>query len=164
MNLPVVRPRSRRTAIPTLIHVVIIRDHHPRTQKDREMGSRCGHHGSHLEDSPEGKRCPHCKTVIYLPRERHVPAGTEQRSESGEGQGPAHHRSGEDARAWVVAHKKHVVDRYLLDEEPMSRLARSLNVSATWLSHQFDAWGVPRRGRAEAAVLRGPGVNPYQGR
>ncbi|WP_326598983.1 hypothetical protein [Streptomyces sp. NBC_01803] len=73
-----------------------------------------------------------------------------------------HNLSGKDAREWVVAHEREVVDRYIFGEEPMSRLALNLNVSATWLSRQFDAWGVPRRGRAEASALRGPGVNPYR--
>lgn len=69
--------------------------------------------------------------------------------------------NGKAARNWVVANRETVVARYVLGKVPMSSLARSLGVSATWLTSQFDAWSVPRRGRAEASALRGPGVDPY---
>ncbi|MGK5530145.1 hypothetical protein [Streptomyces sp. URMC 129] len=75
-----------------------------------------------------------------------------------------HDLKGKEARDWGVANREQVTGRYLDGQEPMSGLARSLKVSATWLTRQFDTWGVPRRDRAKASELRGPGVNPYKSR
>lgn len=50
------------------------------------MGSQCEHPGSQLDDSPEGKRCPSCKMVIYLPWDPPVSTDTEKRPERKEGE------------------------------------------------------------------------------
>ncbi|MEW2635741.1 hypothetical protein AB0903_29910 [Streptomyces sp. NPDC048389] len=63
------------------------------------------------------------------------------------------------ARTQFIEQRETVVKRYQ-DGESAASLAESFGVSGTWVAEQFDAWGVPRRDRSAAAVVRGPGVRP----
>jgi len=52
-----------------------------------------------------------------------------------------------------------IIERYR-DGEAMSRIASDYSVSDGWLALRFDEWGITRRDRSAAAVVRGPGIRP----
>lgn len=65
-----------------------------------------------------------------------------------------------EARRKFVAARVEVIERYQGGESAASLSRAFDNVGEKWLAEQFDTWGVPRRDRTAAAVVRGPGVPP----
>ncbi|SDM62874.1 hypothetical protein SAMN04487981_10245 [Streptomyces sp. cf386] len=63
------------------------------------------------------------------------------------------------ARAEFIRQRESVVKRYN-DGEPAASLAREFAVTGTWVAERLDEWGVPRRDRSAAAIVRGPGIPP----
>ncbi len=55
--------------------------------------------------------------------------------------------------------REDVIRRYK-DGRSSASLARSFHVDTGWIAKRLDEWGVPRRDRSAAAVVRGPGVPP----
>lgn len=65
----------------------------------------------------------------------------------------------EAAQNQLAASRREVAARYR-EGESAAALAREFGVSPRWLAARLDEWGVPRRDRSAAAVVRGPGVPP----
>ncbi|WP_405671374.1 hypothetical protein [Streptomyces sp. NBC_01530] len=63
----------------------------------------------------------------------------------------------EAARAEFIAQRETVIKQYQ-GGESAAYLARAFGVNGTWVAERLDEWGVPRRDRSAAAVVRGPGT------
>ncbi len=65
----------------------------------------------------------------------------------------------QQARDAFTNAREDAIKRYQGGESAAS-LARSFHVDTGWIAKRLDEWGVPRRDRSAAAVVRGPGVRP----
>jgi hypothetical protein len=63
------------------------------------------------------------------------------------------------AQTRLIERRQEVTERYR-EGESAAALAREFIVDPGWLRKRLDEWGVPRRDRSTAAVVRGPGVPP----
>lgn len=65
----------------------------------------------------------------------------------------------EAARATFISQRDEVVKQYQ-GGESAAYLARRFGVSGGWVAERLDEWGIVRRDRSAAAVVRGPGIRP----
>ncbi|MCG0065314.1 hypothetical protein L0F81_18780 [Streptomyces tricolor] len=65
----------------------------------------------------------------------------------------------EAAQNNFISNRDSVITRYRAGASAAS-LAREFAVAPKWVGEQLENWGVPRRDRSAAAIVRGPGVPP----